>query len=291
MRIALIGAGGQLGTDLQMCLEGDVAALGHDSIEITDAANVEAVLSKVAPECVVNAAAYNLVDRAEDEPDVAYAVNALGPRNLAMFCGARDIPLLHVSTDFVFSGRIRLFGLEIERQMPYREFDTPQPLSAYAVSKLAGEHYVARLCRRHFVVRTCGLYGCGGTRGKGNFVETMFRLATERDELKVVDDQICTPTASADLAHAIQAVINTDAYGLYHATNLGSTSWYNFAREIFRLAKSDTQVSPVTSAQFGAKAARPSYSVLNQKKLSNALGFELQTWQQALAQYLSERSV
>ena len=289
MRIALIGAGGQLGTDLQTCLEGDVAALGHESIEITDAANVEAVLSKVAPECVVNSAAYNLVDRAEDEPDVAYAVNALGPRNLAMFCGDRDIPLLHVSTDFVFSGRIRLFGLEIERQMPYREFDTPRPLGAYAVSKLAGEHYVASLCRRHFVVRTCGLYGCGGTRGKGNFVETMFRLATERDELKVVDDQICTPTASVDLAHAIQALINTDAYGLYHATNSGSTSWYDFAREIFRLAKSDTQVSPVTSAQFGAKAARPSYSVLNQQKLSKVLGFELQTWQQALAQYLSER--
>ncbi len=283
MRIALIGAHGQLGTALQSCLAGDVVALEQEDVEITDARSVETALAAAAPEFVINAAAYNLVDQAEDEPDVAYAVNALGPRNLAVYCGERDIELLHVSTDYVF-------GLDRQRTTPYRETDAPGPLSAYGTSKLAGEYFVRSRCRRHFVVRTCGLYGHLGSRGIGNFVETMLRLGNERDELSVVDDQRCTPTATTDLARAIAALLETGAYGLYHATNAGDMTWYGFACEIFRLAEIDVTVNPITSAEFGAKAPRAGYSVLDNQQLTATIGFQLPAWQDAVARYLVDRS-
>ena len=283
MRIALIGAHGQLGTALQSCLAGDVIALEQEDIEITDARSVETALTAAGSDCVINAAAYNLVDQAEDEPDVAYAVNSLGPRNLAVYCGERNIQLLHVSSDYVF-------GLDGERTTPYRETDAPGPLSAYGTSKLAGEYFVQSRCPRHFVVRTCGLYGQLGPRAMGNFVETMLRLGSERDELSVVDDQRCTPTATADLARAIAALVETGEYGLYHATNSGDMTWYEFACEIFRLAGIDVTVNPITSAQFGAKALRARYSVLDNRKLTAAIGFQLPAWQDALARYLADRS-
>ena len=236
MRIALIGAEGQLGTDLQRTLNGDVIALGHGQIEIENASQVETVLDEVAADVVINAAAYNLVDRAEDEPEVAFAVNALGPRNLAHYCSRREKVLLDVSTDFVF-------GLDEDRRLPFSEADAPGPVSAYGVSKLSGEYFVRSLCQRHFVVRTCGLYGPTRIPGRGNFVETMLRLASERDELTVVDDQHCTPTSTFDLARALSRLIEGDSYGLYHATNGGATTWCQFAREIFRLAGQDVNVS------------------------------------------------
>lgn len=292
MRIALIGADGQLGTALSACLSGDVILLRHRDIEITDAENVHAVLADAEPDAVINAAAYNRVDQAEDEPATAFAVNALGPRHLAQFCATRDVPLLHVSTDYVF-------GLETNRNTPYTETDAPGPVNAYGVSKLAGESFVRSLCRRHFVVRTCGLYGRRSvpdtqsvrdtSSAKGNFVETMLTLAAERDELQVVNDQICTPTSAADVARAIAALIETDAYGLYHATNTGSTSWFDFARDIFRFAEVEVRVKPISSAQFGAKARRPAYSVLDCGKLTNLRGEALPAWQEALAAYLASR--
>jgi dTDP-4-dehydrorhamnose reductase len=283
MRIALIGAGGQLGTDLRASLDGDVVSLGHEEIEITDASSVERALSKIGPDRVINAAAYNLVDQAEQEPEVAYAVNACGPRHLARYCAARDVVLLHVSTDYVF-------GLDGGRSVPYRESEAPGPLGAYAISKLAGEFFVRSQCPRHFVVRTCGLYGHAGARGRGNFVETMLRLSAERGELTVVDDQHCTPTATADLARALAALIKTDAYGLYHATNSGSTTWCGLAREIVRWTNRDVTVRPITSAEFGAPSRRPGYSVLDNSKLTATIGFELPPWEDALTRYLERRS-
>lgn len=290
MSIAVIGAGGQLGTELLSCLSGEVIPLGHAEIELTDPSGVEAALAAASPRIVINAAAYNFVDQAEDEPDAAFAVNALGPRNLARYCGPRDVALLHVSTDYVFSGRICIDGLDAVRSVPYSESDRPEPLSAYGVSKLAGEQFVKGLCPKHFIVRTCGLYGRTRSRGKGNFVETMLRLGRERDELKVVNDQRCTPTATTDLARAIAALLETEAYGLYHATNSGSTTWYEFAREILRLADIDIPLRPISTAEFGAKARRPPFSVLDCSKLAAATGIQMPPWQQALAQYLSGSS-
>lgn len=288
MRIALAGASGQLGTELQKTLPGEVIPLGHDRLDIADARQVEDVLAAENPEFVVNAAAYNLVDCAEDEPQQAFHVNALGPRNLAAFCETRGIGLLHVSSDYVFSGLPEERGGLIRAQ-PYTEADPPRPQSAYAVSKLAGEYFVRAACRRQFVVRTCGLYGKTKQPGSGNFVETMLRLGTERDTLNVVNDQRCTPTYCADLAEAIAVLIETDKYGLYHATNAGDVTWYDFAREIFRIAGITVHVEPIPSEQFGAKAARPVYSVLDNGKLQAATGRSLPPWQEALARFLSTR--
>lgn len=286
MRIALIGADGQLGTALQARLKHEVVPLRHTQIEITNAESVQSALAESSPDVVINAAAYNFVDLAEDEPDAAYAANALGPRNLARYCAEKGIVLLHVSTDFVF-------GLDTNRTTPYRETDAPGPMSSYAVSKLAGEQFVLSLAPKSFVVRTCGLYGRrspGSKAGKGNFVETMLRLAGEREFLTVVDDQTCTPTYVADLAEALAALIDTQAYGLYHATNSGGTSWCGFAREILRQVGSSKEVRPISSSQFAAKARRPGYSVLDCGKLAAAAGYTFRPWQEGLAEYLSVRA-
>lgn len=280
MRIAIVGAGGQLGTALRACLGGEVTALTHAAIDITDAAMVEAALSPARPDCVINTAAYNFVDRAEDEPSSAYNVNALGPRNLARWCAHSGAALVHVSTDYVF-------GAESTRTQPYAESDRPGPQSAYAVSKLAGEYFVAAECPRHFIVRSCGLYGSASAEGKGNFVKTMLRVAKERTELSIVDDQRCTPSFAADVAQAIARLIETDHHGLYHATNTGSTSWYDFARAIFRLAAIDITVRPIPSANYPQKAKRPAYSVLDCEKLFAAAAVRLPPWQDALARYLA----
>ena len=288
MRIALIGAAGQLGSDLWPRLQAaghDVLPLGHADIEITDAARVASVLEPLQPQFVINAAAYNLVDKAEDEPEVAYAVNGLGPRNLARFCERQAIGLLHISSDYVF-GRV-----EMAQTTPLDEQTLPAPNSAYSVSKLAGEYFARSECSRHFVVRTCGLYGDAARRGqgKGNFVETMLRLGRDRKQLRVVDDQRCTPTATADLADMLTRLVATEAYGLYHATNAGDMTWCEFAREIFRLAQLDVEVTPITTAEFGAKARRPGFSVLDCRKLASVIGTQMPDWHDALGRYLANR--
>lgn len=284
MRTALIGARGQLGSDLLPLLGADVVPLGHSDIEITDRASVEAVLAKIEPEFVVNTAAYNFVDKAEEETERAFSINALGPRNLAASCERRGIPLLHVSTDYVF-------GRDSERGTPYLETDSPGPVSVYGMTKRDGEEFVLSGCRQSMVVRTCGLYGhaARGGQGKGNFVETMLRLGSERSELRIVDDQHCTPTATSDLARAIAALIPTRAWGVYHVTNTDSTTWCRLAQEIFRIEQMDVTVVPISSQEFGAKAGRPRYSVLDQRKFAATVGFELPHWKTALARYLEER--
>ena len=282
MRIALIGAGGQLGTALTGRLTGEIIPLGRDGLDIADAVSVAAVLTESRPGLVINAAAYNFVDRAEEERDRASAVNALGPKYLAQVCAGLDIPLVHVSTDYVY-------GQDTGRRTPYTETDVPGPLSEYARSKLAGENFVREVCPKHFVVRTCGLYGRASSPGKGNFVETMLRLGRERGAVSVVDDQWCTPTSAADLAEAIAALIPTNQYGLYHATNSGGTTWCRFAAEIFRQASLAVDVKPITTAQFGARAGRPAYSVLDCSKLVATIGRPMRPWQEALADYLRSR--
>jgi dTDP-4-dehydrorhamnose reductase len=189
-----------------------------------------------------------------------------------------------VSSDYVF-------GQDAMRRIPYTEYDHPGPSSEYARSKLAGENAVRDRCPAHFVVRTCGLYGRASSPGKGNFVETMLRLGRERGAVSVVDDQWCTPTSAADLADALAGLIETNRYGLYHATNAGSTTWCGFASEIFRQAGLAVDVKAITTAQFGARAGRPAYSVLDSSKLADTIGRPMRPWQEALADYLQSRSV
>lgn len=280
MRVALIGALGQLGTALSKTLKGEIAPLGHDVIEITDAASVEAALQNVQPQAVINCAAYNLVDKAEDEPQAAYAVNALGPRNLALACAKLGLPLVHVSSDYVF-------GYAGPRQRGYTESELPTPQGAYAVSKLSGEYFVRAHCPKSYVVRTCGLYGHATTPGKGNFIKTMLRLGKERGEVSVVDDQWCTPSSALDVAQGITELLGTGKFGLYHVTNRGETTWCRLAAEAFRVAGLNAKINPITTAQFNAKARRPSYSVLDCSHFTAVTGCELPPWQEAVAAYLA----
>jgi dTDP-4-dehydrorhamnose reductase len=279
MKIFVIGSRGQLGSEL-MRLWGDRAVgLTHEDIEIADAESVTAALDAIAPDVVVNTAAYNAVDRAEQEPERAFAVNALGLLNLARYCQERGLSLVHVSTDYVF-------GADAARDIPYRETDAPGPVSVYGCSKLAGEHLVAQACERHIIVRTCGLYGNADDESKGNFVRTMLRLAEERDELRVVADQHCTPSSTADVARAIDALLRADARGLFHVTNSGQTTWHELARTIFEIAGKDVRVTAITSDQFAAPARRPPWSVLDCSQFVAATGMTMPPWREALDRYL-----
>ena len=281
MRVAVIGAKGQLGSDLVSKLGSQAIPLGHADIDISDQASIAAARDREQPNVVINCAAYNFVDKAEMERDQAMLTNRRGPGLLADYCREHDLKFVHVGTDYVYDGN--------SGKTPWTELDEPLPISTYACSKFAGEQLVRAHCPRHFVVRTCGLYGKNARHGKGNFVETMLRLGRERPELRVVSDQRCTPTATAHLASAILDLMKTDSYGLYHATNSGDCSWFEFAEEIMKQSHLRAKVSPISTAEYGARARRPSYSVLNCKKLEQVLGWKMPTWQEALGQYLTER--
>ncbi|MFN0197701.1 MAG: dTDP-4-dehydrorhamnose reductase [Planctomycetaceae bacterium] len=281
MRIAVIGAYGQLGSDVVRALGSDAVPLGRSDFDITDCAAVSKVLTDYKPDSVINLAAYNLVDRAEQEPDVALKVNALGARTVAQFCGRNRLPLLHVSTDHIF-------GLDGDRQTPYIETDLPGPVNAYGLSKLSGEYSVLAESPQSIIVRTCGLYGRTATRSKGNFVETMLKLAKARTEINVVADQVCTPTSTSDLAPILVRLLREEATGIYHVTNGGEVTWADFAREIFRLAGLDIKVNSISSAEYGAAARRPAYSVLKTDKVCRQLNVTLADWRDALKRYLQE---
>jgi dTDP-4-dehydrorhamnose reductase len=272
VRVLLTGAGGQLGLELAGILPDrghDLVALDRKGLDVADAGAVDRAIDEHSPEIVVNAAAYTNVDGCEEEPGLAYTVNALGPRNLAQACGRRGCELLHVSTNYVFDGR---------GERPYETFDPPNPISAYGRTKLAGEELVMRLTKRWYVVRSAGVYG----RGQ-NFVRTMLRVAGERDMLKVKDDEFISPTYARDLAEGIAGIVEEGAYGLYHLTNAGSCSWYEFTREIFRLAGVETGVVPIPGSEYPLPAARPANGVL-----SSVGSPRLRHWSEALADYLAQ---
>jgi dTDP-4-dehydrorhamnose reductase len=276
MRFVLLGANGQLGRDLARRLRGEVLVPPREQADLTRPQGLVEALEAARPDVVVNCAAYNHVDRAESEPEAAFAVNTWGVRELARWCGQRDARLVHFSTDHVF-------GLDAGRTRPYRESDGPGPVGVYGLSKLAGEYLVRSLCR-HLVVRTCGLYGLHGSGGKGtNFVETMLCLAAERRPLRVVADQLCTPTSTADLAEAVVPLVAGEATGLLHCTNAGSCSWHEFACTIFRLAGVDVTPAAIPTSEYPCAARRPAYSVLEGQLPP------LRPWQEALADYLQQR--
>ncbi|HSG68993.1 MAG TPA: dTDP-4-dehydrorhamnose reductase, partial [Planctomycetaceae bacterium] len=269
MTVAIVGGYGQLGTALQQVLGERCVPFSRTECDLLHFEQAERSLEQLQPQAIVNCAAYNLVDKAEAERDRAFALNSEAAGRLAEFCERRGIVLVHISTDYVF-GRDNLGDYSLQK--PFDEETVPHPDSIYGASKLAGEKLVRERCGKHFVLRTCGLYGNRLSHGKGNFVETMVRLGAERETVKVVNDQRCTPTSAADLAEAIAALLETDAYGLYHATNSGETTWFDFAREIFRVKKMNVRVEPISSEEFGAAALRPPYSVLDCHKLTRTLG-------------------
>jgi len=282
MTTLVIGAGGQLATELEEAFKDRrLVALRHNDLEVTDWAQVREAFDTYRPDLVLNTAAYHRVDECEDFPERAFAVNAVAIRNLAIAAKEIGAVVVHFSTDYVFDGRLRC---------PYREIDLPGPLSVYAASKLAGEYFVRAILERYFVIRTCGLYGNAGSREKGgNFVEMMLRLATEGREIRVVGDQVLTPTSARELARKTRQLVETGQYGLYHITNNGECSWYQFAQAIFELAGLRPRLSETTSAAYGSRANRPAYSVLDNAKLRSLGLDDLRDWREALKEYLANR--
>jgi len=285
MKVVLIGANGQLGSDLAKLLQPahDLVPLTHADVEVTDPASVGRMMQKHKPDLVLNMAAFHKVDACEEEIEKSFAVNAYGVRNLALACRAVDAALVHMSTDYVFGG-------DRTRCTPYIETDAPAPINVYGVSKLAGEHLLRYLLDRHFIFRVTGLYGVAGSSGKGgNFVELMLRLAREGKDIRVVDDQRMTPTYTVDLAKQIAAVAETEHYGLYHATGQGDCTWYEFAAEIFCQSGLEPNLSRARTGDFGEKATRPAYSVLENKKLREIGMDMMRPWKESLTDYLEER--
>lgn len=293
MRVLLTGKDGQLGHDLQayLGLDHTVYAYGRDHLNLENSAIIREVIDQCHPDVIVNAAAYTAVDRAEQEADLAHAINAVAPRVMAAAAQALGAAILHVSTDYVFDGN---------HNVPYREQDPAQPLGIYGQSKWLGEQAVQQGCDRHMVVRTAWVYGVGG---KGNFVKTMVRLGAEREELRVVVDQVGTPTWTGDLAQAIGQLLHylvpTDptvpsVTGLYHFTNSGAISWYDFAVATLEEARTlgfplkVERVVPITTAEYPTAAQRPAYSVLSGQKTASLLGHPSPHWRTGLRSMLGQ---
>jgi dTDP-4-dehydrorhamnose reductase len=285
MRIAVLGAAGQLGRDLcpRLAAFAEVVPLARADIDLLNPDTIAPALAAHRPDVFVNCAAYNFVDKAETDAEAATRVNTTGVRLLATACAEAGAKFVHFSTDYVF-------GADPTRATPYGERDEPGPVSVYGQSKLGGEDRALAASERHLVIRTCGLYGVWGSGGKGgNFVETMLRLAGQGKPLKVVGDQRCTPSYAADVADATVELLRREASGLFHAVSGGDCSWFEFAAEIFRQSGLTPDLTPITSGEFGAAAKRPAYSVLSAAKLT-ALGVPApRPWRDALAAYLVER--
>lgn len=285
MKVLITGANGQLGTDLCRALKGeDVIGLTHADADITDLTSFMNICRKYRPSVIVNTASYVRVDDCEDEVDRAFLVNALGACNVAVVAQEIGALLVHISSDYVFGGE------PARCRMSYTEYDVPVPLNTYGRSKLAGEEMVRHHCSRHLIIRSSGLFGVTGSSGKGgNFIETILTLARKNDDLKVVNDQTLSPTCTKDLAVKIIELITTGICGTFHITNRGTCTWYEFTREILRLAGIKKRVIPVTSDHYPQKALRPHYSILDNYNLRLLKMDDMRTWQDALSDYLRER--
>lgn len=279
MRISILGANGQLGQDLTRALAGhDVLPLTRKDFDVTDHARAGDVLSEIRPEMIVNLTAYHRVDDCETNAELAYRVNALAALNLARVANDIDAKLVQFSTDYVFEGNSTI---------PYVETSEPFPLSVYGNSRLAGEYLVRTQARRYLLIRTCGLYGRAGSQGKGgNFVDAMLRNAANHESIQVVNDQTVTPTSTADLARQLALLLPTRHEGVFHITNEGACSWYEFARAIFEIAGIAADLKPTTSDSYKAAARRPRYSVLENKRLKDLGLNRMLHWREALAEYL-----
>lgn len=281
MRTILIGSNGQLGTDLCSTWDDELVALPEEALDVRDRERTFAVFRREAPHLVVNTAAYVRVDDCEDNARLAFDVNALGAKNVADAAHHVGAAVMFISTDYVFDG---------EKGTPYVEEDTPRPLNVYGASKLAGEHLVRQGNANHYIVRTASLFGVAGAMGKGgNFVETMIRKAREGEPLRVVDDQVSTPTLTRDLAQKLRELAGSGRFGLYHVTNSGQASWFHFAAKIFELAGLSPTLVAITSEELGAPARRPRLSVLENRAASAAGLGPLRSWEEALEAYMREK--
>lgn len=286
-KILVTGCNGQLGRAIRKEYVNDavefvntdvVEGEGVISLDITDVDAVLKLARETRPDVIINCAAHTNVDKCEEQWDLAYKINALGPRNLSIAAAELDAKMIHVSTDYVFEGN---------GTRPYTEFDSPNPVSAYGKTKLEGEKFVKEFAPKHFILRTAWLYGDGK-----NFVKTMLKLSENHDEVNVVCDQLGSPTSAVELAKMIHYLEGTENYGLFHATCEGDTNWADFTEEIFRKTGKTTKVNHVTSAQYKemnpASADRPAYSILDNYMLRLTSDYKMADWRDALDVYLKE---
>lgn len=275
MVVLVTGANGQLGQSLHYIAtnypELHFVFCSSSDLDITDSENCETVFSKTNPDYCINAAAYTAVDKAESEPEKAHLINVIGARNLAEVCQKHHTVLLHISTDFVFDG---------DKKTPYKEDDIPNPTGVYGQTKLDGEKAIEAVFEKYYIIRTSWVYSQFGN----NFMKTMLRLASERDALSVVNDQIGTPTNAVDLADALISIIlsNKNAFGIYNFSNEGQCSWYDFAKEIFEINKVKIDLKPIPTTSYPTPAKRPPYSVLDKTKINSTFEIEIKNWEESL---------
>ena len=283
MRVAIIGSGGQLAYDLeQVYADVDLVKITEQEMDVTDRNAVMAKLTGAKPDVIINTAAFHKVDDCEKNPFYSFDVNCYGALNVARAAAEMGSACVFISTDYVFGGK---------KMTPYIEEDCPDPISVYGASKVAGEIVTASCVPKHFIFRTTGLYGKNVSLKGHHFVGLMLKLGRERDEVRVVTDQVLTPTSTLALARKMREVIEAGHYGLYHLTCEGACSWYEFAREIFAQAGLTTKVTPTTSEEFKTVARRPAYSVLENRKLKSIGLSDMPNWQEALREYLTEMEV
>lgn len=280
MKIVVLGSTGQLAWDLLRIWEGRALGLSHDDLDVTDAVAVRERLQVLRPDWVVNTAAFNRVDDCETDPQQALAVNTLGAFHVARAAAAVGAGVVYFSSDYVFSGALR---------RPYTEDDQAEPVNVYGVSKRAGEDLVRQANPRHVIVRTTGLYGLVTSRKGWTFPDLMLRKAQAGETVRVVADQVLTPTFTADLAAKVNELIERELCGLYHITNSGECSWFDFTRTLYDQVGITASVEPITTEQSGRRARRPAYSVLASARLQAAGLTPLRPWREALADYLGQR--
>ena len=275
-KIIVTGANGQLGRAINQQYAGnseyELINTDVDELDITRIESVMDLARRVQPYAIINCAAYTAVEACEQEEDLAFRINAIGARNLSIAASETGAKLVHVSTDYVFDGN---------GSRPYRETDPVGPQGAYGRTKLAGENFVKEFSDRHYIVRTAWLYGDGK-----NFVKTMLRLSETNDVIRVVKDQVGSPTSAVELAKAIAYLLPTENYGLFHGTCEGDCSWAQFTEEIFRLAGRKTKVDPITSEEYGAAVKRPAYSILENYMFKMTTDYMFADWHDAIAEYL-----
>jgi dTDP-4-dehydrorhamnose reductase len=280
MKVLLIGGTGQLGSAIRACwLSDEVIAPPHEELDLHDTSSIERAVEEISPEIVVNCAAFHNVDSCEEQPEVAFSINALAVDRIAAICEVRDVAFLTISTDYVFDGRAT---------QPYTETDCPSPISAYGASKLAGEQLVLRREMKAYVVRTCGVYGVHASKSKGTFIDRVITQARSGENPSVVRDVVVSPTYAGDLAIALRELVASDKYGLYHACNVGPVSWYDFASAALELAGIAHPIEPILASEWKAPARRPAFSALANVKM-DALGILMPPWREGIAAYLRDR--
>lgn len=278
MKVLVTGVNGQLGYDVVKELD----KRGHQAIgvdrkemDLTSTQQIKECIGNIKPEAIIHCAAYTAVDKAEDEEELCRRVNAVATKDIAEYAKELDIPMIYISTDYVFDGT---------KDGEYTEDDIPNPINVYGKTKYEGEIYVQELLEKYYIVRISWVFGENGN----NFIDTMLRLAKDRDEINVINDQVGSPTYTKDLAPLLVDMIETDKYGVYHVTNEGYCTWYEFAKEIFRIADVDIKVNPITTKEYPTKAVRPMNSKMSKVKLNNLSSLNsLRFWNSAISEYIS----